>query len=84
MHLSNTTWKKEDFIEINEESVIFVDRLGDKFNEAANQLLSSDVVGFDSEFMPTETKFEEGGVSIIQLATRSHVYIMDYQFLRNY
>lgn len=64
--------------------MIIIDKLGEQFDEAAKKLMSSDVVGFDSEFMPTETKFEEDGVSIIQLATRSQCYILDYQFLRNY
>lgn len=40
------------------------------------------MVGFDSEFWATATKYEEGGVSIIQLATKSDLFIFDYRSLR--
>lgn len=39
-------------------------------------------MGFDSEFVPTESKFVESGVSLMQLATSSKIYLLDYMQLR--
>jgi ribonuclease D len=43
-----------------------------------NNLLNSSHVGFDTEFRCISTKYEQQGVSIIQLSTHKHHYIIDF------
>lgn len=40
-------------------------------------IMSSEVVGFDSEFKSEWNKFETGGVAVLQLAIKEKVFIFD-------
>ena len=48
-----------------------------------DKLLLSENIGFDSEFKCTESKFDEKGVSILQLASDDICVILDVLKLNN-
>jgi hypothetical protein len=62
---------------------VIIDAIDDCFKEAVGALLSAEVVGFDSEFWCTASKYEEGGISIIQLSMHKTCYIFDYHALKD-
>jgi len=72
-----------EHFKLTKDQIIMVDAIDETFAKATKHILSAELVGFDSEFWATATKYEEGGISIIQLALRDICYIFDYHSLKN-
>ena len=65
------------------DQIVVVSSIDSTFKEATNHLLSAEVVGFDSEFWATTSKYDKGGISIIQLASHKRCYVFDYHVLKD-
>ena len=59
-----------------------MDKIDDVFKEAVKNILSAELVGFDSEFWATSSKYENSSISIIQLSLEGMCYIFDYHELQ--
>lgn len=74
---SEGLWKLSEF-GIYEDDVVFIDdHTKEEFTQAKQNLLSAQVVGFDSEYRATTHKFEDDGVSIIQLSAGKKIFLFD-------
>lgn len=70
-------WKLQS-LGVEESDVFFIDDdSSDTFKMARECLLNSDLVGFDSEFRATTHKYEDEGVSLIQLSAQKKAFIFD-------
>ena len=77
-HPFGTFLRFEDFNLSPEKDIFFVDDIeSELYVKATTDLLNARFVGIDSEFKPSYTKFAQGGVSTLQLATPYTVYIFD-------
>lgn len=70
MHLNELGIKENDVIFVN-------DITSELYKASVEDIFSSKMVGFDSEFMPQLDIFVDPGVAIIQLSTEKKVYIYD-------
>lgn len=69
---------------LTEESVIFVDKLDEKFTQAVTTIMQAPRVGIDSEFLTAQTKLDRAGMQlqILQIATDTLTFIFDLQTLK--
>jgi len=73
-----TYWHLEELGYEWEKNVFWIDdENSEMFDKAVADLLSSNVVGLDSEFKFAMTKFERTGVSVLQIANRNAIYLLD-------
>ena len=59
-----------------------MDKIDEVFQKAIKNILSAELVGFDSEFWATASKYENSSISIIQLSLENVCYIFDYHELQ--
>jgi len=80
-----TYWNFKDFGIDLDKDLIYIDNCDDeKFEAAVSHLLGAEVVGLDSEFRMSLTKFDKQGTALLQLATKSKLIIIDSLKLWNH
>jgi len=73
-----TYWNFKDFGIDLEKDLIYIDNCEDgTFDAALEHILSADVVGLDSEFRISMTKFDKQGTALLQLATKTKLFVFD-------
>lgn len=66
-------------------SIIFVSQVPSaEFDSMKEHLRAASLIGFDTEFRCTSSKYEQQGIATMQLATLTTCYIIDYLVLENY
>ncbi|CAD8109601.1 unnamed protein product [Paramecium sonneborni] len=66
---------------INEEDIQIIDSV-DKLLLIKDNILNSQITGFDTEFCHYFDEFAVGGVAIMQISTETNIYIIDIYNLR--
>lgn len=59
--------------------MFFIDNChSENYKIMTEKLRECDYVGFDAEYRCTSTKYEQTGVSIIQISTGKEVFLLDF------
>ena len=73
-----TYWNFKDFgIDLEKDLIYIEDCDNEHWKSTVEHLLSAPVVGLDSEFRMSMTKFDKQGTALLQLATKEKLIIID-------